>query len=85
MSKKRPDDMMSHLANIKRPTDEQPTDGTPTTDKQHTNDTPSAHLERYHIRLSAEDYRWVKQAFDRDGFSFSAGVRMLIRRYLDGR
>lgn len=63
----------------RRTADKQPTKDVQTTDEQPTTDTP---MERYQVRLRTEDYHKIKAAFNDQGLSFSAGIRMLIKQYL---
>lgn len=75
MAKQLFDQLSDNLAKRKT-TDKRPTEDPQKTDKRRT-------LGRYQFRLEPDDYQAVTQAFARDGLSFSAGIRMLIRRYLN--
>lgn len=81
MSKKQvPPDLMDRLAGRT----------TQTPDKHSTNDTQTTHihstsntLKRYDVRLDPDDWEWLKAHFKTRGLSVSAGLRMIVKEYIN--
>ena len=86
MSKKAvPDDFMDSFMSGKDPqkTDKDTTTDPQATDERPTRDVQKTPLERYQFRLHPEDWRRLQDHFEARGISVSAGIRMIIREYLD--
>ena len=76
---------MDELVNLKAKRDDtqEPTKhSTKNTQTPHERST-DATLKRYDVRFNPDDWEWLKQHFQAKGLTVSAGLRMIVKEYMN--
>ena len=80
MAREKTKDLISQM--IPRTTHERPTDKPQEAHERPTNNPQRGAMEKYHIRMMPADWEALKQHFEADGLTISAGIRSVLKRYM---